>query len=146
MTALAKLSPTCAVPSVFGPLNRRFLDPFSLFETQPLVGTTGPAVIVYETTEEFVVQAELPGWSRDQVSVDFENQTLSIKGNRDLPNGDGRKYHRVEGFFGQFHRTFTLPNSIDPASVKAEMRDGVLTIRLPKKETSRSRQITIENA
>lgn len=145
MSRALACAPVSAVPAFSNQLLNRWLqDSFARFESPSLSQTQGPAVIVYETSEAFVVQAELPGWLPNQVTVDFENQTLTLKGNRELPTDDTRKYHRVEGFFGQFTRSFKIPSTIDVDAVKADLKEGVLTITLPKKESVRSRQITIE--
>jgi HSP20 family protein len=100
--------------------------------------------VVYETKDEYVFQAELPGWTRDQVSINFENQTLTLTGQRDLMADDGRQYHRVEGFYGQFSRSFTVPGVVNFDQVEAELRDGILTIHLPKREEAKPRQIEVK--
>lgn len=142
MTNLMLRTPFSTLPA----FNRLLCNPFSAFDDTSLSSASGPAVIIYETGEEYVLQAELPGWARDQVTLDFENQTLTLQGKRELPNGDGRKYHRVEGFFGEFTRSFTLPNVVNPDAIAADMRDGVLTVRLPKRETVKARRVEIEAA
>lgn len=145
MSRALACTPASAVPAFSNQLLNRWLqDSLTRFESPSLNQSQSPAVIVYETTETFVVQVELPGWLPNQVTVDFENQTLTLKGNRELPNDDSRKYHRVEGFFGRFTRSFKIPSTIDVDTIKADLKEGVLTITLPKKESVRSRQITIE--
>lgn len=144
MNTYALCTPNRTLPLVQRNLNRIFQDPFFGLDRTFLNETGNPSVIIYETAEEFVVQAELPGWAGDQITIDFEKNSLTLKGNRALPNDEGRKYHRVEGFFGEFTRTFTLPDTIDADNIKAEMRDGVLHIRLPKHAGLKSRTISIE--
>jgi HSP20 family protein len=124
-------------------MNQLFRGPLS-FDTGLSSSVNGPAVVVYETKDEYVFQAELPGWTRDQVSINFENQTLTLTGQRDLMADDGRQYHRVEGFYGQFSRSFTVPGVVDFDQVEAELRDGVLTIHLPKREEAKPRQIEVK--
>jgi HSP20 family protein len=132
------------VPFFAGQIDRLFRNPLSFFEDS-LTGTVNsPAVSVYETKDEYVFQVELPGWTRDQVSIDIENQTLTISGKRELPQSDGRQYYRVEGFYGQFSRSFTVPGTIDPGCAGAEMKDGVLTIHLPKREEDKPRTIEVK--
>ncbi len=140
MTNLMLRTPFSTLPT----FNRLLSNPFSVFDDTSLSASSNPAVIIYETGEEYVLQAELPGWTRDQVTLDFENQTLTLQGKRDLPTGEGRKYHRVEGFFGEFTRSFTLPNVVNPEAIAADLRDGVLTVRLPKRETVKARRVEIE--
>jgi HSP20 family protein len=124
-------------------MNQLFRSPLS-FDTGLSSSVNGPAVVVYETKDEYVFQAELPGWSRDQVSINLENQTLTLTGQRDLMADDGRQYYRVEGFYGQFSRSFTVPGVVNFDQVEAELRDGVLTIHLPKREEAKPRQIEVK--
>ncbi len=123
-------------------MQQLFQKPFG-FDTALTSTVQGPAVTVYETKDEYVFQAELPGWQRDQVSINFENQMLTVSGQRELAAEDGREYHRVEGFYGQFTRSFTVPGLVNFDSVQAELRDGVLTIHLPKREEAKPRQIEV---
>lgn len=144
MTNLMRREQVPFVPFFTGQLDRLFRDPFTVFDNGLTNSAQGPAVTVYETQDEYVFQAELPGWTREQVSLNFENQTLTLSGNRQLQNGDGRQYHRVEGFYGQFSRSFTVPGVVDFNRVRAEMKDGVLTVHLPKREEAKPRQIEVK--
>lgn len=144
MTNLMRREQVPFVPFFTGQLDRLFRDPFTAFDNGLTNSAQGPAVTVYETQDEYVFQAELPGWTREQVSLNFENQTLTLSGNRQLQNGDGRQYHRVEGFYGQFSRSFTVPGVVDFNRVQAEMKDGVLTVHLPKREEAKPRQIEVK--
>lgn len=143
MTNLMLRDPVDLLPVFTEQMNNLFKSPFS-FTDLPFGAVTGPAITVYETSDEYVLQAELPGWTRDQVSINFENQTLTLSGERELQNGDGRQYHRVEGFYGKFTRSFTLPGIVDPASAEAELKDGLLTIHLKKREDAKPRQIEVK--
>lgn len=144
MTNLMLRDPVTNLLPIFSrQLNQLFQNPFT-FDSGLSNTLSGPAVTVYETKEEYVFQAELPGWTRDQVSINFENQTLTLSGQRDLMQEDGRQYHRVEGFYGQFTRSFTLPGSVDFNRVEAELKDGVLTIHLPKREEAKPRTIEVK--
>ena len=144
MTNLMRREAVPFVPFFNGQLDRLLTDPFSIFDNGLTSTARGPAVTVYETQDEYVFQAELPGWTREQVSINFENQTLTLSGKRELQNGDGRQYHRVEGFYGQFSRSFTVPGVVDFNRVEAEMKDGVLTVHLPKREEAKPRQIEVK--
>lgn len=105
-----------------------------------------PPVDIYETPDkEIVLKAELPGLKRDAIDLTVEHNTLTIRGQR--PPDDGTadaQFHRSERVFGPFTRSFTLPNTVDAARVKAEYRDGVLTVRLPRREEARPRQIAVD--
>jgi HSP20 family protein len=108
-------------------------------------GSWMPPVDIYETADHAVVlKAELPGLKREDIDLTVENNTLTIRGERRKEDGiaDDR-YHRVERSFGPFLRSFTLPPTVDPGRVRAEYRDGVLTVTLPTREEARPRQIQV---
>ena len=144
MNNLVLHDPVNLLPNFTKQMSQLFANPFMGFDNGLTASMHGPAVTVYETADEYVFEAELPGWTRDQVSINFENQTLTLSGSRELQNGDGRQYHRVEGLYGRFTRSFTVPGTVDAARVEAEMRDGVLTIHLPKREEAKPRQIEVK--
>lgn len=104
-----------------------------------------PAVDILENAaKDFVVRVELPAMKREDIKVTFENEVLTIEGERVLTNpADGETYHRVERGYGAFRRSFTLPTQVDAARVEAAYLDGVLTITLPRREDTRPRQIAI---
>jgi HSP20 family protein len=108
-------------------------------------GTWMPLVDIYQTgNTEIVMKAELAGVRREDIHLAVENNTLTISGERRHDEGvPNDAYHRVERAYGSFSRTFTLPNTIDAAAVKAEYRDGVLTVRLPLRAEARARQIEV---
>jgi HSP20 family protein len=143
MTNLMLRDPINLLPIFSKQMNQLFQNPFT-FDNGLTSTLQGPAVTVYETPDEYVFLAELPGWKRDQVSINFENQTLTLTGQRDLVAEDGRQYHRVEGFYGEFTRSFTVPGHVDFNRVEAELKDGVLTIHLPKREEAKPRTIEVK--
>jgi HSP20 family protein len=104
-----------------------------------------PPVDIYETEQhEVVIKAELPAMKREDINVAFENNVLTIKGERKLEDGIPQdRFHRVERFYGSFSRSFTLPSSIDAGRIAANYKDGVLTIRLPQREEAKPKQITV---
>ena len=109
-------------------------------------GTWLPPVDIYENeAREIVLRADLAGLKRDDIDLTVENNTLTIRGERkrdDEVHED--RYHRLERAYGAFSRSFTLPNTVDPHKVRAEYRDGVLTVTLPAREEVRPRQIQVE--
>ena len=113
--------------------------------------TTGswvPPVDVFETDEhDLVLRAELPGTSRENIDVTVEHDVLTIKGTK-VRSSDVKdeQYRRVEGSYGAFNRTFSLPNTVDAARVSAEYKDGVLTVKLPFRAESKPRSIAVEIA
>lgn len=105
-----------------------------------------PAVDVYENAEgEVVLKAELPSVRREDIRLSMEGQTLTLEAERHLDADlDRDRYHRVERAFGTFRRTFALPPSVDASRIAAEYQDGLLTVRLPRREESRARQIEVK--
>lgn len=94
-----------------------------------------PAIDIFEDDDAFLVRVELPGMRADDVDVDFGEDAMTIRGERQLENQDRREgYHRRERSYGVFCRTFALPDDVDPSGAEAAMADGVLTIRVPKSE------------
>ena len=90
-----------------------------------------PPIDVYETTDRYVVTAELPGLKRDEIELSVENGRLTIRGTRREAT-DSPTYHQVERGHGQFHRTFEFGETIAAETISADLREGVLTITLPK--------------
>lgn len=105
-----------------------------------------PAVDIYENANgEMVLSAELPSVKREDIKVSMEGQTLMLEAERHLATDvDRDRYHRIERAYGSFRRTFTLPPSVDASRIAAEYQDGLLTIRLPKREESKPRQIEVK--
>ena len=104
-----------------------------------------PAVDIYETKDrEFVIKAELPEMKREQISVTFENNVLTLSGERASEfNDNAGTIHRAERVFGTFTRSFTLPATVDGNRISAAYKDGVLTVRIPQREEAKPRQITV---
>ena len=103
-----------------------------------LGGTWAPAVDIYEQGSDIVLKAELPGVDPKNVDVRLENNTLTLRGERRLDNEVKREsYHRIERSYGAFSRSFTLPSVVDQASIKAEFKEGVLRVTMPKREESK---------
>jgi len=108
-------------------------------------GTWVPPVDIYETADkDVVVKVELPEMKREDIKVTFENDVLTIEGERKfVSHVDREQYHRVERGYGSFRRSFALPNSVDTAGVQASYQEGVLTVTLPRREEARPKQIQI---
>ncbi|MGC4121729.1 MAG: Hsp20/alpha crystallin family protein [Myxococcales bacterium] len=103
-----------------------------------------PRVDVYEDQNEIVIRADLPGLERKHVELIVDEGTLTMRGERHLEREDKREnYRRVECWYGNFARTFALPPTIDREKVRAEMREGVLYVHVPKREGAKPRTITI---
>ncbi|HXG58929.1 MAG TPA: Hsp20/alpha crystallin family protein, partial [Thermoanaerobaculia bacterium] len=102
-----------------------------------------PPVDVGESQEKIIVRAELPGMRQEDISIEFENGLLSLRGERKLDKESGLTWHRVERSYGSFSRSFTLPRTVDPERISASYRDGILEIEIPKKEEAKPKQIRI---
>jgi HSP20 family protein len=122
-------------------LNRMFAD----FQTEAFNQAWVPAVDIYETdAHEVVIKAELPDMKKDDIAVTFENNVLTLSGERRQDETTKREqYQRVERHFGSFSRSFTLPNTVDAGRIAASYKDGVLTIRLPRREEAKPKQISV---
>lgn len=108
-----------------------------------------PAVEIAESPTDYTAILELPGLTQKDVEVAFEDDCLTIKGEkRDEreTKGNDKKYHLVERSYGSFRRSFTFPANVEEGEISATMKDGVLTVRLPKTadETARNRKINID--
>ncbi len=105
-----------------------------------------PAVDIYETNgHEYVITAELPEMKREDIAVTFEQNVLTVSGERKASfDGADGTYHRSERAYGAFTRSFTLPATVDGTQISASYKDGVLTVRVPQREEARPKQITVE--
>ena len=113
-------------------------------ESQRVGGGSYPAVNVLNGSEDMVVQAELAGVERDDVELSITGETLVIKGTKRLPENDEKlRYQRHECGAGDFSRTIVLPDKVDVERVEASLAAGILTIRLPKSEAAKPRQIRV---
>ena len=104
-----------------------------------------PAVDVHEDAESLVLRAELPGVKKEDVDISIDANVLTLKGERKLEKEEqGRRYHRVERAYGTFVRQFQLSSNIDSSKIDAQLADGVLTVRLAKREELRPRKIDVK--
>lgn len=125
-----------------------------LFDESPLsTGTNGgtwvPAVNVEETTDGLILSAELPGMTEENVTIEMENNVLTISGEKSEERTEGdeeRRYHLWERRYGQFQRSFTLPRTVKGEDIRASFDKGVLRIHMPKVAEAKTRRIAIERA
>ena len=124
---------------------RLFEDAVTRLMSEPRTGRPwSPAVDIVETENELVLKADLPDLKLEDIDVRVENQTLAIKGERRFEEDSTEKgYHRIERSYGSFMRSFAVPNSVDTEKVSADYKNGVLTIKLPKKEAAKPRQVRV---
>jgi HSP20 family protein len=134
--------------SLFDPFTnlRVFEDAFTRALSEPQTNRPwSPTVDIYETGEELVLKADVPDVDLKDIDVRVENQTLTISGQRKFEQQEsGKGYHRIERSYGNFTRSFAVPNSFDTEKIAASYKNGVLTVSLPKKEAAKPRQIKVE--
>jgi HSP20 family protein len=108
-------------------------------------GAWTPPADIYETKDEYVFKLELPGISKDEINIEFANDTLTIKGERkEEKEVKQENYHRVERCCGSFVRSFSIPKNIDAGKIDATMKDGILELRVPKVEEAKAKAIPIK--
>lgn len=141
--ALVRWDPTRELASMeIDRLNRMFADWF---------GEPGfsrgwvPAVDIYENDKhEVVLKAELPEMKREDIAITFENNVLTLKGERKVEHEVRKEsFQRMERSYGAFSRSFTVPATVDAAHISASYKDGVLTVVLPQREDAKPKQITV---
>ena len=107
-------------------------------------GAWNPSVDIYENKDQIVLEAELPGMKREDFDLSIENNVITLRGERHFEKKDeGDNYHRVERSYGSFTRSFTLPQTVDAENVAAEYRNGVLRVKMPKRDEVKARRIEI---
>lgn len=123
----------------------RFLD--DIFTDVPMIrGRENwlPAVDVLEKNGDILLRCEMPGVSEKDIDLKLEGNTLTLRGEKKLDHEEGRdQYHRVESFHGSFSRSFTLPDTVAADKIKAEFKNGVLTVTMPQKPEVRPREIPV---
>lgn len=126
----------------------RFARPFSWPQrgSKELMGAAewSPRVDISETDKEFIIKAEIPEVKKEDVKVAVENGVLSICGERKQEKEEkGKKFHRIERFYGSFTRSFSLPENVDATKIDASFKDGMLTLVLPKTAAAKSKAIAV---
>jgi len=108
-------------------------------------GAWAPSVDIYENKDQIVLEAELPGMKQEDFDLSIENNVITLRGERkfEAKKTEGG-WHRVERSYGTFERVFTLPDTVDAEGVKADYKNGVLTVTLPKKEAAKPKQVKVE--
>jgi HSP20 family protein len=146
--ALVRWEPVRELSSLQNDMNRLFNTFFDT--TTPGNGGSAPrrwipAMDLVETDDQFVLKADLPGLTEEDVSIDVEGDVLTVSGERKAEHEDKREgYVRVERSFGAFRRSLTLPEGVDPEAVTASFDRGVLEVRIPKPEQRKPRRVAIQ--
>jgi HSP20 family protein len=147
--AVVRWEPLRELTSLQSEMNRLFN---TVFDT-PAPGNAGtmrrwmPAMDLVESGDHFVLRADLPGMSEEDVKIEIEDGTLTLSGERKAEHEEREEgYYRVERAFGSFSRSLTLPKGINPDAVTARFDRGVLEVRIPKPEERKPRRIEIGGA
>jgi HSP20 family protein len=144
--ALSRWEPARELNSLQSEMNRLFN---TFFDVPP--GGNGasvrrwvPPMDLVETQDHFVLRADLPGLTEEDVSIELEDNVLTVSGERQAEHEDRKEgYYRVERASGTFSRSLTLPEGIDPEAVQASFEHGVLEVRVPKPEERKPRKVAI---
>ena len=125
-------------------LTRMFNDFFARTSQDQNLTTWAPAVDIYEGEHELVVKADLPDVQPEDLDIRVENNILTIRGERKFEKKvDEKNYLRVERAYGSFARSFSLANTVNTEAIKADYKDGVLTLSIPKREEAKPKQIKV---
>ncbi|MDP9170945.1 MAG: Hsp20/alpha crystallin family protein [Acidobacteriota bacterium] len=124
---------------------RLFEDAVTRLMSEPAAGRPwSPAVDVIETEDALTLKADIPDVNINDIDIRVENNTLTLRGHRKFEKDEKVKgYHRLERSYGEFVRSFAVPNTVDTDKVAADYKDGVLTIALPRKESAKPRQVKV---
>ena len=137
------LDPVSGLLSLQRELERAFENPFGLD-----LGVSGrgvfPLVNIFSEPDGYIVRLEIPGVSPEDLHIETQGRTLTIKGNRERCGPEGAGFHRRERDSGEFSRSLQLPDSLDLMRGEASHKNGILTIRVPKREEAKPRQITVK--
>ena len=145
--AIVRWEPLRELASLQNEMNRLF---GTVFDAPPTGGNGNtlrrwmPAMDLVETDDHFVLRADLPGLAEEDVTIEVEDNVLTVSGERKAEHTDSKEgYHRVERAFGHFSRSLTLPEGVNPEAVKANFDRGVLEVSIPKPEQRKPRKISI---
>jgi HSP20 family protein len=146
--ALIRWEPVRELNTIQNEMNRLFNTFFETSGTQSGGHTAGrrwlPAMDLVESGDDFVLRADLPGLSEDDVNIELEDNVLTISGERKSEHEERKEgYYRLERASGSFSRSLTLPEGVDPEKVRANFDRGVLEVRIPKPEQRKPRKVTI---
>ena len=147
--AIIRFDPFRDMTTLRDKMNRLFEDTFAQRgEDKDMISSAWlPAVDIFESDQELVLTAEVPGIEEKDIEISLENNVLSVRGERKFEKETKEEnYHRIERSYGTFYRSFTLPNYVDPEKINAVHENGVLKIRMGKKPELKSKKVKILKA
>jgi HSP20 family protein len=128
-------------------VNRLFETGFRGRSDESALTTWAPSVDIYETENELVLKADLPEVAEKDIDIHVENNMLTVRGERKFEQKvKEENYLRIERTYGSFSRSFSLPNTVDTDAIKAEYKNGVLTVSMPKRAESKPKQVKISTS
>jgi HSP20 family protein len=143
--SISRFEPFRGVSTLQDQINRLFNETFDHSSEEGNLTTWAPAVDIHETEQELVVKADLPGVKAEDLDVRVENNLLTIRGERKFEKKvNEQNYLRVERSYGSFSRSFSLANTVNTEAIKADYKDGVLTLSIPKREEAKPKQIKVQ--
>lgn len=144
--AIVRWQPYGAVASLQNSINKLFNDAFTRTNVDEdfALSAWKPVVDIFDKDDAIVIHAELPGVKKEDVAIEVKDNVLTLGGERsESKEIKEDKYYRKERTFGSFHRAFSLPAAINPDTIKATFRDGILEIEIPKPEEQKPKQVKI---
>ena len=147
MMNLVRWNPLGEMTAMQNRINRLFYDPYwptGRMDDDIGMSRWNPTVDLYEKDDHFVIKAELPGVDKKDIAIDLKDRVLTLSGERSSENEvKEENYYRRERSYGKFQGPFTLPVDVDSDKIKAEFKDGLLQIEVPKPEVQKPKQVTI---
>src|SRR3974390_3434896 len=143
-STLSRFEPFRGALSSQDQFNRLFNEAFERSNEEGGLTPWCPAVDIYENEHELVVKADIPDIKPEELDIRVENNILTIRGERKFEKKvDEKNYLRLERTYGSFSRSFSLANTVNSEAIKAEYKDGVLTLTVPKREEDKPKQIKV---
>ncbi|HXX71096.1 MAG TPA: Hsp20/alpha crystallin family protein [Candidatus Acidoferrum sp.] len=144
MSAITRRDPFLNLANWQEQVNRMFESAFPGRSEASAITAWAPSVDIYETENELVLKADLPDVNEKDLDVHVENNMLTIRGERKFEQKvKEENYLRIERTFGSFSRSFSLPNTVSTEDIKAEYKNGVLTVEMPKRAESKPKQVKV---
>jgi HSP20 family protein len=143
--SLIKWDPFREIENMFDRYTRAVGWPRSGSQEIMATGDWSPRVDIAENDKEFVIKAEIPEVKKEDVKVSVDNGVLTIQGERKQEKEEkGKKFHRVERYYGSFTRSFTLPENVDESKIKAAFKDGMLNLQIPKTAEAKPKAVEVK--
>ena len=145
---IVRVHPFGGIERAYRAMDRFFDEPllrvFGDSDTEAPASRWAPVVDIYQTDDELVFKAELPGFDKKDIEISVKDGYLVIKGERKFEEKEGQTYHQVRRHYGEFYRNFRLPAKVDSEKISAGLEKGLLTITLPVKQEAKPKLIEVK--